>query len=226
MRLLDLFCGAGGAAVGYARAGFEVVGVDIDPQPRYPFEIVRADAISYAARHAHRFDAVHASPPCQAYSVTRKAWNGRGDHPDLVAIVRNLLRQQLEDSGVPYVIENVIGAPLHDAVKLCGSMFDLAVERHRLFECSFPVTAPPCDHRRQRELWPGGFPVLRSGRSKPARVVGVFGTGGGSAKDLTLWKWAMGIDWMQTKHELAESIPPAYTEFIGRQLAAHLQEGK
>lgn len=207
MRLLDLFCGAGGASVGYARAGFEVVGVDIAPQPNYPFEFYRADALEFPLGG---FDVIHASPPCQAYSVATKAWNGRDDHPELIAPVR----RRLVESGAAYVIENVQGAPLEDALLLCGSSFGLDVRRHRLFESNVPLVGPTCNHR----LHTPRFPALRSGRTTLASVVGVFGTGGGDAKDIVAWKRAMRIDWMVTKHELAESIPPAYTEFLGRQL--------
>lgn len=212
-RLLDLFCGAGGAAMGYHRAGFEVVGIDIAPQPRYPFEFHQADALTFPLEG---FDAIHASPPCQAYSVTRKAWNGSDDHPELIEPIR----KRLGDSGLAYVIENVVGAPLLNPIQLCGSSFGLDVRRHRLFETSFPLMAMPCAHHLQREA---RFPALRSGRTTLAKVVGVFGTGGGAAKDIDLWREAMGIDWMRTKHELAESIPPAFTEFIGAALMQHLR---
>lgn len=142
--LLDLFCGAGGAAVGYHRAGFDVVGVDIAPQPHYiGDEFVRADAMTYPL---DGFDAIHASPPCQHYAAVT-AWRGaRGCHPDLVDAVR----LRLASTGVPWVIENVREAPLHAAVMLCGSMFGLGVRRHRYFEMSPQpgMWAPaPCDHR-------------------------------------------------------------------------------
>lgn len=141
MRLLDLFCGAGGAAMGYSQAGFtEIVGVDIEPQPNYPFDMYVADAIYYATTdNLQRFDLIHASPPCQRFS-TLAYRNGNGDDwPDLIPPTRKLLKE----SGVPYVIENVEGAPLVDPVMLCGTMFDgLRVLRHRLFETSFPVEVP------------------------------------------------------------------------------------
>ncbi|HKY60925.1 MAG TPA: DNA methylase [Gemmatimonadota bacterium] len=212
-RLLDLFCGAGGATRGYQLAGFHVTGVDLSPQPNYCGEVFhQADALTFPLEG---FDAIHASPPCQAYSVTRKAWNGREDHPDLVSPVR----KRLEAAGLPYIIENVVGAPLRNPIQLCGSSFGLDVRRHRLFESNVPMWASPCAHHLQRV---GRFPALRSGRETLATVVGVFGTGGGAAKDISLWREAMGIDWMATKGELAESIPPAFTEYLGRQLIARL----
>lgn len=232
MRLLDLFCGAGGAAVGYHRAGFEVVGVDLNPQPNFPFDFIAGDALLTLTTMIEdgrlaTFDAIHASPPCQAYSVATKAWNGRMKralHPDLVAPVRDAL----ERTGLPFVIENVEGAPLRDPVKLCASTLDelavpgtdgvSALRRHRLFEVNFPLEGLPCAHARQTPR----FPPTRSDRHGLASVVSVFGAGGGRAKNFELWKAAMGIDWM-TKREIAEAIPPAYTEWIGAQLLAHIE---
>lgn len=228
-RLLDLFSGAGGASMGYHRAGFEVVGVDIEPQPHYPFEFHQGDATAVQWDRLGGcfwlgdlclgcFDAVAASPPCPRFSVLSKSWNGAPElHPDYV----DLIRRKFDATGLPYVIENVVGAPLRDPLRLCGSMFGLAVERHRLFESNIALTGPACDHAAQALTWPDGFPALRSGRETRARVVGVFGTGGGSAKDFETWRWAMGIGWMRTKAEIADSIPPAYTLHIGRQLHAH-----
>jgi DNA (cytosine-5)-methyltransferase 1 len=220
-RLLDLFCGAGGAAMGYHRAGFEVVGVDIKPQPRYPFEFIQADALKFLSALLQmkdgdwdgyrRFDAIHASPPCQAHvrglaAVNRKLGREYA-HVDLISATRELLRS----SGLPYVIENVVGAPLENPVKLCGSSFNLAVRRHRLFECSFPLLVPPCDHSRQSgDYWTSWRP---NGEKRRAKVVQVYGNAG----DRTHWNEAMGIDWMEWK-ELAEAIPPAYTEHIGQWL--------
>jgi hypothetical protein len=131
VRLLDLFSGAGGAAVGYARAGFEVVGVDIEPQPNYPFEFHQADALEFCREHGHEFDAIHASPPCQAYTPLR-AVHGK-DYPDMLAATR----EALEATGLPWVIENVPGAPINSGIFLCGTMFDLRVYRHRWFETPF-----------------------------------------------------------------------------------------
>jgi DNA (cytosine-5)-methyltransferase 1 len=221
-RLLDLFSGAGGAGMGYHRAGFDVVGVDLAPQPRYPFEFRRMDALTALAHVIYRhdgweFDAIHASPPCQAYlnlsAVNRKLGRELG-HRDMVAPTRGLIHQ----AGLPYVIENVEGAPLHNPIRLCGSSFGLAVRRHRLFETNFPVMAHPCAHHLQTEprYWTGWRP---GGEHRLARVVQVYGNAGGRDE----WPAAMGIDWM-TLEELSEAIPPAYTEHIGGYLLAAVQK--
>ena len=136
-RLLDLYCCAGGAAVGYHRAGFDVVGVDIAFQRNYPYEFHQGDALDYVAEHGHEFDAIHASPPCQAFSKTRTLHNN--EHPDLVAPTR----EALQATGKPYIIENVTSAPLRPDVTLCGLMFGLKVFRHRIFETGgWTATAP------------------------------------------------------------------------------------
>src|SRR5262245_51529083 len=133
MRLLDLFCGAGGAAVGYDRAGFRVVGIDIEPQPRYPFDFLQGDAMEWVQRMAHAFDAIHASPPCQAYSAT-KVLNKKA-YPAMIEPLRIILKE----TGKPYVIENVPGAPLINPVRLNGFLFDMNTDRERWFECNFDV---------------------------------------------------------------------------------------
>jgi DNA (cytosine-5)-methyltransferase 1 len=214
-RLLDLFCGAGGAAVGYHRAGFEVVGVDIVDQPNYPFEFIQASALSlFTYRVKERFDAVHASPPCQRFSDLAKR-NGNGhEWPDLIAPTRELLRA----SGLPYVIENVEGAPLVDPVLLCGTQFPgLRVIRHRLFETSFPV--PPLPHGRHPLVFTHDKRKNHYGRLDQ-NVSFVQVTGGGNAT-VANKAAAMGIAWMSGK-ELNEAVPPAFTEYVGRQLLAHL----
>lgn len=204
LRLLDLFCGAGGAAMGYARAGFLVTGVDIKPQPNYPFGFIQADAMSFPL---DGFDIIHASPPCQAYSVA--TWSQtRSGHPDLVPWVR----QRIADAGLPYIMENVPRAPLLDPVQLCGSSFGLRVRRHRLFESNLSLTVPPCDHK-----WQDDDPIYEVHNHREIIRTGVayvFGNGGKKANEH--WAKAMGIPWM-TRKELAESIPPAYTEHLGRQ---------
>ena len=208
-RLLDLFCGAGGAAMGYHRAGFDVVGVDNRPQPNYPFAFRRADALAVLeAEVVYGIDAIHASPPCQSYS---RMHGSRG--PDLISQTRELL----EDIGLPYVIENVEGAPLRDPILLCGSMFDLDVKRHRLFEAIWPLRDHPwpCRHG----IWSPRFDVQDHGKHYKSRTVPVFGTGGGKAAEH--WAEAMGIDWM-TRDELSQAVPPAYTEFIGAELLRQL----
>lgn len=213
-RLLDLFCKAGGAAQGYADAGFEVVGVDIAPQPRYPFQFIQADAMKLDEGFLSGFHAIHASPPCQRYSDLARRNGNADDHPDLIEPVRMLLHF----IGRPYVIENVEGAPLIDPVKLCGTMFpDLRVLRHRLFETDWPLVAPP--HGRHPLVYTMDKRKGHFGRlDQETAFVQV--TGGGNCSKAAAAD-AMGIDWM-TKAELNEAIPPAYTRFIGEQLQAHL----
>ena len=208
-RLLDLFCGAGGAAMGYHRAGFDVVGVDIKPQKHYPFEFHQADALTYPMEG---FDALHASPPCQRYSAaTRVHGIDRVEsHPDLIVATRDRLRA----SGAPYVIENVVGAPLRDPLMLCGSMFDLAVRRHRLFEGSIPDFPPYSCNHTERAVPVYGHSGAGANRGRE-RIHGRSNSG----ED---WRRAMGIDWM-TNAEIVLAIPPAYTEFIGRALMEALR---
>ena len=216
MRLLDLFCGAGGAAVGYSRAGFdEIVGVDHRPMPRYPFKFVQADALEFVKSYGAGFDAIHASPPCQHYSVSivNRYAEKRADYPDLVPSTRKALAH----TGRAFVIENVPGAPVRPDLVLCGSQFGLGVARHRRFEMNWPIfhLTPPCTH--------------------PEILVGVYGTGTASwirrkriAKGLhphhgkAEQEQAMGITHMSAE-ELSQAIPPAYTEYIGKQLLQHLK---
>ncbi|MFG3524881.1 DNA methylase [Nocardia nova] len=207
-RLLDLFCCAGGAAMGYHRAGFDIVGVDIAAQPNYPFEFRQADALEFLGAHADEFDAVHASPPCQAYTPLG-ALHRHKVYPDLVAATR----AALETTALPYVIENVMSAPLikEQSIVLCGSMFGLRTYRHRRFESRLPLSAPAHPRhlvrtatRQRRQRWAEGWNVSVTG--DVGRYVG---------------PEAMGIDWM-TGDELCQAIPPAYTEHIGHQLRAHL----
>ena len=211
LRLLDLFCGAGGSAVGYHRAGFEVVGVDIDPQPRYPFPMEQWDALNVLddldLLIRNRFNAIHASPPCQAYTPLRARQNGK-EYPDLVAVVR----EKLQATGLPYVIENVLQAPLVGGVILCGCMFGLRVYHRRRFESTVTMIQPPHgDHSRKtsthktKKHFDTGMNISVTG--KPGAWVGPA---------------CMGIDWMNGGRELAESIPPAYTEWIGHRLMEHL----
>lgn len=218
MRVLDLFCGAGGASMGYYRAGFEVVGVDIKPQPRYPFLFYQADALEFLARNGKEvlrtFDLIHASPPCQAFTIAGNLARAQGKQASRIDLLTPI-RPLLERSHMPYVIENVKGAPLRDPVVLCGSTFGLKVRRHRLFESNLPLYAlGPCKHREQ------GRPVgvyYALGDSIPK--------GGTTAKTLEEAQEAMGIDWM-TWPELKEAIPPAYTEWIGRQLIGQLKTSR
>lgn len=217
MRILDLFSGAGGAAVGYQHAGFEVYGVDIADQPNYPFDFMQADALLFvqSARLMEGFEAVHASPPCQGYSTVTAVKDG---HERLIAATRTAL----EATGKPYIIENVEGAAkeLRDPVRLCGSAFGMDLRRHRYFETNWPCVGVPCNHdwqtRRFRSL-----EIARHRRGEKASVVGVHGKIN-YAGEAPIRRRAMGIDWM-TDEELVESIPPPFTEFIGRQLRAHLR---
>jgi DNA (cytosine-5)-methyltransferase 1 len=224
MRLLDLFCGGGGAARGYHDAGFEVVGMDAQRQPNYPYEFVRGDAIAALDRltlgypltreapyRLADFDAIHASPPCQIYTRKTAPW-GRArthvvEHPDLVDEVRLLLRATKK----PYVIENVIGAPLDGQLLLCGSMFGLAIQKHRVFESNVDLGFPPasCVHKDMYNPWQG------AGRSA------------------VKMREAMGIDWLPISGgasrkagytgDLFNAIPPAYTEYIGKELLRALE---
>lgn len=200
-RLLDLFCGAGGAGMGYHRAGFEVVGVDIKPQPRYPFEFHQADALEYVREHGHEFDAIHASPPCQ-FGSTRTPATHRHKHRNLIPATRSALRL----AAKPYVIENVAGSRFHlvEPLMLCGSMFRLSVWRHRYFEVvpALPVLLPPCSHHYQ--------PVAINGTRSVENAHG-------KNPSIESKRVAMGIDWM-THDEIDQAIPPAYTELIGLQL--------
>jgi DNA (cytosine-5)-methyltransferase 1 len=206
------------------------VGVDIAKQPRYPFEFHQGDALEYLAKHGGDFDAIHASPPCQAYTTMRYLGKRAGEGaPDLVGSTRDALKI----IGVPWIIENVVGAPLINPAMLCGSMFGLGVRRHRLFESSFFILTMECRHG---DSWP--FPVWGDGRPsrqevrKAHRPIAVYGDHPqgkddktyrcNRAKTLMEGQRAMDIDWMKWK-ELTQAIPPAYTNFIGLQLLAHLQ---
>lgn len=225
-RLLDTFCKAGGTSVGYFRAGFDVEGVDIDPQPHYPFKLYVGDAIEFILTHGHKYDVVAASPPCQVYSAL--AHLAGKQHRGLIPATR----RALQETGKPYVIENVPGAPLINPIMLCGTSFGLQttcgaqLRRHRLFETSPNILlTPPCQHIKGcRTIGIFGDKARDTGAekrhySKPKETRGpppstiLFTLG--DAKD------AMGIDWM-TFVELSQAIPPAYTEWIGRRLTERL----
>lgn len=213
MRLLDLFCGAGGAAMGYHRAGFdEIVGVDIKPQPHYPFTFVHADALEYLSFFWPHFDVIHASPPCQAYSVAPQTQRNHGvPYPDLLATTRD----GLERIGVPWIIENVPGAPMRSDFIICGCRVGLPLRRVRYFETSWHGfdLMPPCHHT--------GPVVSVVGRGTPSWVREQLGYN----PTIHDYRAAMGIDWMN-RNELSQAIPPAYTEYIGRQLFTTLDKTK
>lgn len=233
-RLLDLFCGAGGAGMGYHRAGWDVVGFDINPQPDYPFEFHQADALALVKDAIRgcwhesaaltslpgmlrtcfgRFDAIHLSPPCQASTALTKGTNAGRVYPHLIPGARELAC----NSGLPTVIENVQGADVRRDVTLCGEMFGLDVIRHRYFEVDgFTVTQPPhVSHRGRVRGW-------RHGVYHDGPYLAVYGEGGGKGS-VPEWQAAMGIDWTDDRKAIAEAIPPAYTEFIGRQLIDQLE---
>lgn len=202
MKLLDLFCKAGGASMGLHRVwpDAEIVGVDIAPQPRYPFRFVQADAMTYPL---DGFDFIWASPPCQAFTAYKRRPEHVKERPNLIPAIR----ARLKAAGVPYAIENVPGAPLLDPVMLCGSMFDLDVRRHRLFETSRPVLAPRCAHHKQAPRF-----KQATNRKNLRRTVEV----GVWRIPLDVQRRAMDIDWME-REELSEAVPPAYSEYIARQ---------
>ena len=216
--VLDLFCGAGGASVGYARAGFELVGVDIKPQPNYPYEFVQKDVFELPLNTFMSFDAIHASPPCQAYTSLKSLYSNGNSYPRLISKVRRIL----EESNKPWVIENVEGAPLRNPIMLCGTMFPaLRVLRHRLFESNFSIPQP--------YHIPSGLHPLCHTSDKRQRHLGYtcewtdyLTVTGGCNATVPAIQDAMGIYWMKTR-EMVESIPPHYTEYIGKHLRRHLQ---
>jgi DNA (cytosine-5)-methyltransferase 1 len=199
-KLLDLFCCAGGAGMGYHRAGFDVVGIDIDPQPRYPFPFFQRDALDFLKIHGKRFDAIHASPPCQAFTNAQRIQ--KNDHPDFLTPVREMLLEL----GKPFVIENVVGAPLRDPIMLCGPMFGLETYRHRLFESNIALVAPDHEPHTIRQTKMGRAPV----DGEFMQIVGNF-------SGVERGRQIMGMPWA-SRNELSEAVPPAMTEYIGRQL--------
>jgi len=217
-RILDLFCCAGGVAMGYSRAGFDIVGVDINPQPRFPFDFIQADVLMLDMEFIKSFDAIHASPPCQSYSDLAKRNGNAHEWPRLVEPVREILTK----SGKPFVIENVEGAPLINPTILCGTMFKgLRVLRHRLFETNFPITTPP--HGKHPICHT--FDKRKRQYGKTDEMVDFVSVTGGGNCTVRAASDAMGIDWM-TKNELNEAIPPAYTEHIGKQLMNYIVSQK
>jgi len=214
-KIVDLCCNGGAASVGYHLAGFDVIGVDIVPMHEYPYTFHLAEALAFEI--PDDAVAVHASPPCKAHTSMRTFAGGPpltlfDPHTDMIAP----MRAKLEATGLPYIIENVPGAPLLDPFTLCGSMFGLAVRRHRLFETNFAVSVPSCDHKGQ------------------GPVVGVYGNGGawdstnrpgGGGRKVVGAEAAaaMGITHTTTQTLLSQAIPPAYTRHIGLQLAQSIR---
>lgn len=222
-KLLDLFCCAGGAAMGYHQAGFEVIGVDIVDRKRFPFEFVKADAFCLSDAFLGEFDAIHASPPCQGYTTMRHAKGAKGA-PRMIAEVRAML----ERTGKPWIIENVEGAKseMRNPTLLCGTMFGLGAQghelhRHRLFEASFYLPHIECRHSDRPVIGVyGGHARCRSAKHGGRKTRDVWEGGHKSAASE-----AMGIDWM-TLGEMSEAIPPKYTEWIGGHLVAQLERGQ
>jgi DNA (cytosine-5)-methyltransferase 1 len=210
MKLLDLFCGVGGASVGYAEARFEVHGVDLKHGKRYPFTYTRANVLDILKdqEFINQFDVIHASPPCQTYSITKHLRNAQGKSTSKVDLIPET-RAALIASGKPYIIENVPGSPLINPIQLCGSSFNLKVRRHRLFESNMPLQGSVCDHKKQ------------------GRPIGVYGSlndeipqGGKTAATIDEARKAMDMDWAIWT-ELVEAIPPAFTKYLGEQLHRH-----
>jgi DNA (cytosine-5)-methyltransferase 1 len=226
LKILDLFCKAGGCSKGYNVAGFEVVGVDILPQPNYPYNFIQANALEILRDKdfIEQFDFIHASPPCQHYTkvqmLSQARNNGKyGEHPDLIGPTRELLIA----TGKPYVIENVAGAPLINPIKLYGSQFkNLYTQRERWFESNIPLHEPEIPHKKMNTPSAGNG----IGEDGSISICGSGGVRGLNSKQIRLyWGFALGgIDWM-TRAELAEAIPPPYTEFLGKQVISLLKTG-
>jgi len=207
MKLLDLYCGVGGASAGYYKAGFDVTGIDLKHGRRYPYKYIKGDVLLYLQDldFLRSFDIIHASPPCQTHSITQHLRNAQGKSTSKLDLIPQT-RAALIASGKPYVIENVPGSPLINPIQLCGSSFGLQVRRHRLFESNIKLTGSVCDHKAQ------------------GRPVGVYGSlndqipkGGKTATTIDEGRDAMGMPWAIWT-ELVEAIPPAYSEYIGKQI--------
>jgi len=225
LRALDLFCCAGGASMGLHNAGFDVTGVDIRPQKNYPFTFIQADALNPPV-DLRSFDFIWASPPCQAHTALKTMHNAK-EHADLIPPTREMLKA----AGVPYAIENVMGAPIQGGIVLCGTSFglgtgDAELRRHRMFETSFLMLAPECQHSR------GVIGVYGGHARNRKRTIGIYGEGARDSRrkndkghpDFTVddARKAMGCDWM-TIAELSQAIPPAYSEYIGRAAIAYIK---
>lgn len=216
-KLLDLFCCAGGCSMGYYDAGFDVTGVDIEPRPSYPFPFIEADALEVLADHdfLNQFDVIHASPPCQRYSVAASAWGNADTHPDLLPPTREALRAW----GGPYLIENVETAPMDHALLICGWAMGLKhIRRHRLFESNLPLMSPGC-------LCPNGDTVSVFGHSGEDRRKSTMKARGGLRGHVPIdeVRELMGVPWISSRDAVSESIPPAYTQYLGEQVLDRLE---
>jgi DNA (cytosine-5)-methyltransferase 1 len=228
LKLLDLFCGAGLASDGYVAAGFVVGGVDIRPQPNYPYTQIIGDALEVLEdlELLRRFDAIHASPPCQAHTRAkhlRNAQGGKSKAGDLLTPTLKLLRKNAKKLGIPWVVENVPGAPgMEEAVIECGSSYDLKVRRHRLFlSDDVPLVRIPCRHKEQGKPI-GVYHVMGDTCKGVCSKTGKLVIGGSTAKNLEEGLWAMGMARKVTWNELKEGLPPAYTKHIGEQLRLYI----
>jgi DNA (cytosine-5)-methyltransferase 1 len=202
-KALDLFCCAGGAGMGLHRAGFEVVGVDIEPQPNYPLRFIQGDALE---ADLSGFDFVWASPPCTAHTALNHAQKGK-----IVSLVERT-REKLKAWGGVFIIENVPGAPLINPIMLCGTMFGLEVIRHRIFESNVLLLAPgDCQHRGT--VADGTYVSVHGGGQRSTHTIPY-------SEQRRRWEKAMGIEWTKTRKELCNAIPPAYSEYLGRQILA------
>lgn len=211
--LLDAFGGVGGATKGYQRAGFRVLGVDIEPQPDYcGDDFYEGDAIEFIVEHGHKFATVHASPPCQAGCTLTSGTNAGRAYPQLIPATR----EALISTNRPWVIENVPGAPIRRDLLLCGERFGLGVIRHRFFEL-FGFEVPQPTHLRHR----GRVAGMRHGEWFEGPYFAVYGDGGGKGT-VAQWRQAMGIDWTWNRKSIAEAIPPAYSEYVGKFLIEEL----
>lgn len=207
-KLLDLYCCGGGAGYGYEQAGFDVTGIDIKPQPKHRGKFIQADAIEYLKNHWHEYDIIHASPPCQAYSKASMQFRKTGKvYVDLI----ELTRKTLIETGLPYVIENVPGSPLINPIELCGAMFEMRTYRHRLFESNVNLNSPP----HPEHIAPNAKMGRPPKDGEFIQYVGHF-SGVKMVQEMT------GLYWLG-QNELAQSIPPQYTKYIGKQLISYLQ---
>ena len=211
-RLLDMYCAAGGAGMGYSQAGFEVVGVDHNPQPNYPFEFIKADCLELDPGFLRSFDAIHASPPCQAHTKKAATWGRERKHWPVHLDLIPQTREMLVASGLPYIIENVVGAPLRAGLMLCGTMFGLRISKHRMFEANFILAPPPagCDHRDVFNPWSGKGRTAAEFRL--AQDTPWIPTGGGASRKAGV------------TGDLYNAIPPAFTKHLGTELLRHLSQ--